>query len=99
MKGRFLAWREIEGYNLFMMICIRFPNDASERRALGYLLGRFSCKSWATGEMIVPEYALPCLTWEGIPFIVQGPDTYPQLIPSIRNPPPATDSLMHSDTF
>jgi hypothetical protein len=59
-----------------MMICIRFTDEASKRRALGYLLGRFSFKSWVTGEMIVPDYALPCLANEGIPFIVEGPATY-----------------------
>lgn len=69
------------------MIRIRFPDTTSERRALGYLVGRFSFKSWATGEMVLPDYALPCLANEGIPFIVEGPATYEQLIPSLRNPP------------
>ena len=49
--------------------------------------GRFSFKSWATGEMIVPETALPFLAHEGISFVVEGPATYEQLIPSVRNPP------------
>lgn len=75
-----------ERYNFFM-IRIRFPDTASEHRALGYLVGRFSFKSWATGEMVLPDYALPCLANEGIPFIVEGPATYEQLIPSLRNPP------------
>jgi hypothetical protein len=69
------------------MIRIRFPDTASERRALGYLAGRFSFKSWATGEMLVPDFALPALAREGISFIVEGPATYEQLIPSLRNPP------------
>jgi hypothetical protein len=69
------------------MIHIRFPDAATERRALGYLVGRFSFKSWATGEMVLPDFALPCLAREGIPFIVEGPTTYEQLIPSLRNPP------------
>jgi hypothetical protein len=69
------------------MIRIRFTDDASKRRALGYLLGRFAFKSWATGEMIVPDFALPSLAHEGISFIVEGPATYEQLIPSVRNPP------------
>jgi len=30
------------------MIRIRFTNETSKRRALGYLAGRFSFKSWAT---------------------------------------------------
>jgi hypothetical protein len=74
-----------------MTIRIRFTDDASKRRALGYLMGRFSFKSWATGEMLVPDYALPCLAHEGIAFIVEGPATYEQLIPSLRNPPASAD--------
>ncbi len=69
------------------MIRIRFTDETSKRRALGYLAGRFSFKSWATGEMVVPDYALPSLAQEGISFIVEGRATYEQLIPSIRNPP------------
>jgi hypothetical protein len=69
------------------MIRIRFIDDASKRRALGYLPGRFSFKSWATGEMIVPEYALPAMAHEGITFVVEGPATYEQIVPSLRNPP------------
>src|SRR5437870_11085986 len=54
------------------MIIIRFPDDKAKRRALGFLPGRFSFKSWATGEMMVPENALPFLAVEGIPFSVEG---------------------------
>jgi hypothetical protein len=54
------------------MIIIRFPDDDAKRRALGFLAGRFSGKSWATGEMMVPPAALPALAWEGIPFRVEG---------------------------
>jgi hypothetical protein len=69
------------------MIRIRFPDAASERRALGYLLGRFSFKSWASGETLVPDFALPSLAREGIPFIVEGPATYEQNASALRNPP------------
>jgi hypothetical protein len=62
------------------MIRIRFPDDANKRRALAFLIGRFSFKSWATGEMVVPEYALPSLALEGISFTVHGPATYEQLV-------------------
>ena len=68
------------------MIIIRFPDDKAKRRALGFLPGRFSFKSWATGEMMVPETALPFLAVEGIPFSVEGPATYERLAP-LRNPP------------
>lgn len=69
------------------MIIIRFPDAAMEKRALGFLPGRFSFKSWATGEMLIPEFALPSLAAEGISFLVQGPATYEQLTASVRNPP------------
>ena len=71
------------------MIVIRFPDTDSKRRALGYLAGRFSFKSWATGEMIVPEAALAYLASEGIPLIVEGPATYERIISAVRNPPAA----------
>jgi hypothetical protein len=69
------------------MIRIRFTDLDAKRRALGYLAGRFSFKSWATGEMLVPEPALEFLAREGIPFMVEGPASYEQLIPSLRDPP------------
>src|SRR5262245_44025561 len=68
------------------MIQIRFADDASKRRALGFLAGRFSFKSWASGEMIVPEAALAALALEGIRFSVEGRATYEQLIPAVRSP-------------
>ena len=69
------------------MIRIRFPDAGSERQALGYLLGRFSFKSWANGVTLVPDSALPALAREGIPFLVEGPATYEQIIQAVRNPP------------
>ncbi len=68
------------------MIRIRFTDEAAKRRALGFLLGRYSFKSWATGEMLVPEYALPALAREGISFIVEGLATYEQIIAAVRTP-------------
>ncbi len=58
------------------MILIRFPNTESKRRALGNLAGRFAFKSWASGEMLVPESALPFLTVQGVTFSVEEPGTY-----------------------
>ena len=66
------------------MIRIRFPDVESKRRALGRLPGRFPFKSWATGEMIVPESALSFLALAGITFSVEGPATYEQNTPAIR---------------
>ncbi len=60
------------------MILIRFPNPESKRSALGSLAGRFTFKSWASGEMLVPEDALPFLAVKGIAFAVEGPASYEQ---------------------
>ena len=66
------------------MILIRFPSTESKRRALGSLAGRFAFKSWATGEMLVPEDALSFLAVQGVAFSVEGPATYEQNSPAIR---------------
>ena len=55
-----------------MMLLIRFPDMDAKRRALGFLAGRFSFKSWATGEMNLPDDALAALAAENIPFSVIG---------------------------
>ena len=70
------------------MTIIRFPDAESERRALGYLIGRFSFKSWASGETIVPDDALPFLAREAIHFTVEGRATY-EKIASLGNLPAA----------
>jgi hypothetical protein len=60
------------------MVIIKFSDPAMERRALGYLLGRFSGKTWANGETMVPEEALAHLAAEGIQFLVKGRTAYEQ---------------------
>jgi hypothetical protein len=69
------------------MIRIRFTDESAKRRALAYLAGRFSFKSWASGEMLVPEHALAALAREGISYLVEGPATYEQVVEALRNPP------------
>ena len=69
------------------MIIIRFADEASKRKALGLLPGRFSFKSWASGEMMLPKEALGLLAEEDIRFTVEGPATYERLA-SLRNPAP-----------
>ncbi len=58
------------------MVILQFPDKAMERRATGYLLGRFSGKTWANGETMVPEEALAHLAAEGIEFSVKGRPSY-----------------------
>jgi len=55
------------------MIRIRFLDDTTKRRALGYLAGRFSFKSFATGEMLLDADALPEIAREDIAFLVEEP--------------------------
>jgi len=69
------------------MVIIRFADEASKRKALGQLAGRFSFKSWASGEMMLPKEALALLAEEEIRFTVEGPATYERLA-SLRNPAP-----------
>ncbi len=71
------------------MILIRFPNSDAKRSALARLAGRFSFKSWANGDMLVPEDALGFLAVEGIPFTVEGPATYEQNGSAFRGASPA----------
>ena len=64
-----------------MQILIRFPDQESERKALGKLIPRFSGKSWATGETAVPTQALGFLAEQGIQFTVIGPAPYEFITP------------------
>ncbi len=57
------------------MIIIRFETAEMELKALGFLAGRFSFKTWSNGETAVPAEALDALTAAGITFNVQGPMT------------------------
>jgi hypothetical protein len=87
-----MIWRHIYfGVNGFIcydvwMIVIRFTDQAIERRALGWLAGRFSYKTWKDGGTLVPEAALAALARAGIPFLSQGPATYEQIVAPVRNP-------------
>ena len=49
-----------------------FPDRATEKRALGHLLKRFSGRVLKTGEHIVPEVALAYLADQNVPFTVKG---------------------------
>jgi hypothetical protein len=71
------------------MILIRFPNTEFKRSALARLAGRFNFKSWASGEMLVPEDALADLAVQGISFTVEGPATYEQNGTALRGVAPA----------
>ena len=71
-----------------MQVMIRFPDKGTEEQALGKLIPRFSGKSWASGETMVPAAALAFLAAEGITFTVIGPAPYERITP-LRDPGPA----------
>ena len=52
------------------MVTITFSDRDTEKRALGFLLGRFYGRVLKTGEHVVPEAALEALAEQNIPFAV-----------------------------
>lgn len=72
------------------MITITFTDRETEKKALGFLLGRFSGRVLKTGEHLVPEAALEALASQNIPFTVQGKATYEQQIAAVRDTSPST---------
>ena len=62
------------------MILIKIADAESKRKALAFLAGRFSFKSWANRDLVVPEDALPDLALEGVRFSVEGPVPYEKLV-------------------
>jgi hypothetical protein len=66
------------------MIAITFPDKEAERRALAFLLGRFSGRVLKSGEHLVPEAALEALANENIGFEVKGKATYEQQMAAVR---------------
>ena len=69
------------------MILIRFPNEDAKDRALELLLGEYPFKSWQTGELLLPEEALPELARENVPFTFEGVEGYEKLS-AVRDPAP-----------
>jgi hypothetical protein len=72
------------------MVTITFADRATEKRALAFLLGRFSGRVLRTGEHIVPEAALEALAGQDIPFTVKGRAKYEQQVAAIRGVAPAS---------
>jgi hypothetical protein len=66
------------------MVRITFPDRETEKRALGFLLGRFSGRVMKSGEQLVPEAALEALADQNIPFTVKGKATYEQQVAALR---------------
>jgi hypothetical protein len=66
------------------MVAITFADRATEKRALAFLIGRFSGRVLRSGEHIVPEAALEALADQNIPFTVLGKATYEQQMAALR---------------
>jgi len=66
------------------MVTITFADRDTEKRALAFLLGRFSGRVLRSGEHLVPEAALAALANQNIPFAVKGKATYAQQMAAIR---------------
>lgn len=66
------------------MVTVVFPDRETERRALGFLLGRFSGRVLKSGEHLLPEAALEALADQDIAFVVKGKATYEQQMAAIR---------------
>jgi hypothetical protein len=66
------------------MVTITFSDRGTEKRALAFLLGRFSGRVLKTGEHLVPEAALEALAEQNIPFAVKGKATYAEQLAALR---------------
>lgn len=58
------------------MVTLTFADRDTEKRALAFLLGRFSGRVLRSGEHLIPEAALEALANQNIPFTVKGKATY-----------------------
>jgi hypothetical protein len=67
------------------VVIITFPDAETQKKALGFLLGRFSGKVLKTGEHIVPEAALAALAERNIIFTVHGKASYEKQVAALRS--------------
>ena len=66
------------------MITVTFPDRDMEKRALAFLLGRFSGRVLRRGEHLVPEAALEAMADQNIAYSVKGKATYEQEVAALR---------------
>ena len=76
------------------MVKVRFPNSESERKALGFLAGRFSFNTYADGHTLVTEAGLARLTGAGVTFTVEGRAAYEQSFSTVRDSSRSSGSMM-----
>lgn len=69
------------------MMTIKFSDPETEKKALGFLLGRFSGRLFRSGKdtlHILPDSALEALKEQNIPFTLVGKATYEQQVAALR---------------
>ncbi len=71
------------------MISIRFADRDAEKRALAFMLGRFSGQLIQPGEHSVSQAALEALSAQNIPFTRLGKDTDEQQLAALRGAAPS----------
>jgi hypothetical protein len=67
------------------MVVVTFPSRAIAKKAVGFLLGRFSGRVLKSGEVIIPEAALEALAERGIPFTMKGKASYEKQVAALRS--------------
>jgi hypothetical protein len=67
------------------MVIITFPDKDTQKKALGFLLGRFSGRVLKSGEHLVPEAALAALAEQNFIFTVHGKASYEQQMAALRS--------------
>jgi hypothetical protein len=67
------------------MVIVTFPDRDTQKKALGFLLGRFSGRVLKNGEHLIPEAALAALADKGIPFTVHGKASYEKQVAALRS--------------
>jgi hypothetical protein len=77
------------------MIRITFKDKTAERKALAFLLGRFSGRVLKGGEHLAPEAALEALAEQGTAFEVKGKASDEQQVAAIRGAARTTVQRRH----
>ena len=72
-------------HGVALMVIITFPDETTEKKAIGFLLGRFSGTVLKSGEHILPETAMSALARQNIPFTVHGKASYEKQVAALRS--------------
>jgi hypothetical protein len=78
-------WSLTKPRRITAMVVITFPDRETQKKALGFLLGRFSGKVLKNGEHLVPEAALAALAEQNLSFTVHGKASYEKQVAALRS--------------